>query len=127
MIFEETKQPFCCNSAYRFGGGANCGKGRIQKWSESEIIKPDDRHVFRDADTMLMQSLEGTDGGIIVPCKYSIERDPLSVAQKMIQGFISDVAFEFTIQNKNSRRREYCGLPGQTYIQLRADSNLPDF
>src|SRR5215211_5981761 len=100
MVFEETKQSFRGNFAYRFSWGTNRSEGWIQKRSKTEVIKSDDSHILRDSKAMFMQRFQNSDGCIVIPCKYSIERDPLSVAQKIIQDLEGDVAFEFTIQNQ---------------------------
>src|SRR5215475_5836597 len=110
MFLEETKQSFRGDSAYRFSWGANSSKGRVQKRSETKIIKSDDSYILRDPKTVFVQRFQSTNGCIIVARKYRIERDPLSIAKKIIQGFISDVAFEFTIKNKFLIKRNIiCG------------------
>src|ERR1044071_2964422 len=99
MVFKETKQSFRGNSAYRFSWGTDRREGWVQKRSETEIIKSDHSHILRNPKAVFVQSLQNADGCIVIPRKYSIERDSLSVAQKIIQDLISDVAFEFTIEN----------------------------
>src|SRR5690242_925990 len=49
---------------------------------------------------MYMESLEDADRGIVISGKYSIERDPLSITQEVIQDLEGDVAFEFSVQNQ---------------------------
>ena len=51
-----------------------------------------------DADAVLVQGFQNADRRVVIPGKYSIERDPLSVAKEMIHGFISNIAFEITVQ-----------------------------
>src|SRR5215211_2569588 len=110
MVFEETKQSFRGNFAYRFSWGTNRSEGWIQKRSKTEVIKSDDSHILRDSKAMFMQRFQNSDGCVVIPRKYSIERDPLSVSQKIIQGLISDVAFEFTIENQLFIKRNIiCG------------------
>src|SRR5215213_9396243 len=123
MVFEETKQSFRGNFAYRFSWGTNCSKGWVQKRSKTEVIKSNDSHILRDSKAMFVQRFQNSDGCIVIPRKYSIERDPLSVAQKIIQDLVSDVAFEFTIENqilvkRNIIRREGCFISHFTPIRI---------
>ena len=49
---------------------------------------------------MCVKRFKDADGCIIVTGEYSIERDTLTVAQKIIQDLEGNVAFEFSIQNE---------------------------
>src|ERR687888_503426 len=78
---------------------------------------------------MFMQRLENADRSIVVTRKYSVERDPLAIVEKIVQDLIRDLTFEFTVKDQVfikgniiscQRRFIACFAPFRVFLRDRA-------